>query len=318
MKAKKTAYTLALSIVGLAFSATVCAKLMPYSNNNSCGFKNEKGQVVVPPKFEFCGDFSDGMAYVGKSANISEVDQFYTGYINDAGKLVIPIKLDTSMDYPNINYRDFHEGMAAVYKNGPKGEDGKYGYMNKSGKLVIPYQYQQAGDFKDGRAVACQNNKCGLIDKSGKTIVPFKFSALSDFSEGLAVYSTEPWGQGKSGYVDTTGKIVIPAKWDSAMSFSQGLAAVRQGDYEHGKWGIINKSGKVIVAPTYDMAFIEPEGDSNEIEGGEYNNGTIDMYNVSNDGYITRYTLDTQGKIIKKKSFSDWHQIEKERHPEYF
>lgn len=214
--------------------------------------------------------------------------------------------------YPSIIFRDFHEGVVAVYKDGPIGEDGKYGYMNKAGKLILPYQYQKAGDFNKGRAVVCKNDKCGVINKSGKTVVPFKFNDLEDYSEGLAKFSTEPWGQGKSGFIDTNGKVVVSARWDAAMPFSQGLAAVRSGDYENGKWGIINKTGKVIVPPTYDNAYIEPEGDAMDVDGGVYENGTIHMYNVGNNYSVTRYTLNTQGKVIKKKVFSDWYEAQED------
>lgn len=106
---------------------------------------------------------------------------------------------------------------------------------------------------------------------------------------------------------------MISAKWDAAMPFSQGLAAVRLGDYENGKWGIINKSGKVIVTPSFDNAYIEPDGDAVEVVGGVYKNGTIDMYNVNrNSGSITRYTLNTQGKVVNKKVYSGWFEIEEE------
>lgn len=319
MKPITKATTLAIALSCFTLTATASAKLKSFSDDYSCGFKNEKGQVIVPAKYDHCGDFSDGLAYVGKSVNNPDRDEYKTGYINEAGKLVIPVKLDTKMEYPSIMYRDFHEGVVAAYKEDAKGYDGKYGYMDKSGKLVIPYQYQQAGDFNKSRTVACKNDKCGVIDKSGKAVVPFKFASLENYSEGLAKYSTEPWGQGKSGFIDTNGKIVINAKWDAAMPFSEGLAAVRLGDYETGKWGIINKSGRVIVSPTYDYAYIEPDGDGTEVDGGTYQNGTIDMYNASGyDGPVTRYTFNTQGKIVEKKVFSDWYQIEKERHPEYF
>ncbi|WP_201546089.1 WG repeat-containing protein [Psychrobacter sp. H7-1] len=306
----KTAATLTLALTCLSLTIPASATLKSFSNDDACGFKNEKGQVVVPAKYDFCGDISDGMAYVGKSANNPDKDAYYTGYINESGKLAIPVKLNTQMFYPNIIFRDFHEGVVAVYKDGPMGEDGKYGYMNKAGKLVLPYQYQKAGDFNKARAVVCKNDKCGVINKSGKTVIPFKFNDLEDYSDGLAKFSTEPWGQGKSGFIDTNGKVVVSARWDAAMPFSQGLAAVRVGDYENGKWGIINKTGKVIVTPIYDNAYIEPEGDAMDVDGGVYENGTINMYNVGNNGSVTRYTLNTQGKVIKKKVFSDWYEAQ--------
>lgn len=43
------------------------------------------------------------------------------------------------------------------------------------------------------------------------------------------------------------------------------------------------------------------------------------MYKATGyDGPVTRHTINTQGKIVEKKVYLDWYQIQKERHPEYF
>lgn len=327
---KKLSLMLGFSLVTLLASGSALAGLQAFqdesSDNYSCGYKNDKGQIVVAAKYEGCGDFSEGLARVSIMKPIMkdgyEDGIYLQGYINETGKLVIPIKYEAPLfDGVIIDYRDFHQGLLAVYKNG------KYGYMNKSEKLTIPYQYDTAGDFNDGLAVVSRNEKYGVIDKNGKTVVPFKFDWLDDYSEGLAKYRVGDWGDAtKFGFIDKSGKVVIQPKWDEAMEFSEGLAAVKVGGYETGKWGVIDKSGKQIVAPKYDMAYIEPMGDAIEVDGGRYEDGKLEVYNLNKAGAgpymdygsITRYILNRQGKVIEQKTFADWNEIEKVRHPEYY
>lgn len=331
----------AIIVLGLyaAFgSGSATAGLQAFELENTeqpqCGYKDDKGKVIVPAKYYSCGGFSEGMARVAvmKMGMVKGYDGgedyedylYWQGYINEAGKLVIPIEHEAPVSNGIfIDYRDFHEGVVAVYK------DGQYGYLNKTGKLTVPYAYQSAGDFNEGIAVASKNKKYGVIDKTGKTIVPFKFNWLDDYSEGLAKYKifTLNDEDGKIGFVDISGKPVIAAKWDEAMEFSEGLSAVKVGDYNNGKWGVIDKIGKVIVPPKYDMAYIEPMGDAEDVDGGRYENGKLDVYNLNTkdsnadyNGYdsITRYTLDRQGKVISQKTYKDWEEIDQERYPQNY
>ena len=319
-----------------AGSATAGLQVFELDNTEQpqCGYKDDKGKVVVPAKYYDCGTFSDGMARVSlmKMGMVEGYDGaedyedylYMQGYINETGKLVIPVEHEAPLFYGVIiDYRDFKESLVAVYENG------KYGYMNKTGKMVIPYAYKTAGDFSDGRVVVSKNDKYGVIDKTGKTIVPFKFNWLDDYYEGLARYNTSMQGddEGKIGFVDKSGNIAIPAKWDEAMEFSEGLAAVKVGEYNNGKWGVIDKTGKVIISPKYDMAYIEPMGDAEDVDGGRYENGKLDVYNLNtkgtnayDDGYdsITRYTLDRQGKVLSKKTYMDWNEIDQERYPQNY
>lgn len=329
---RKVAIMLGLCAAFSASSATASLQAfeLEHTEQPQCGYKDDRGKVIVPAKYYSCGGFSEGMARVSvmKLGMVKGYDGgedyedyiYWQGYINEAGKLVIPVEHEAPVSYGVfIDYRDFQEGMVAVYK------DGQYGYLNKAGKLTIPYAYQSAGDFNDGLAVVSKNDKYGVIEKTGKTVVPFKFNWLGNYADGLARYNTSTQGDenGKIGFVDTSGKTVITAKWDEAMDFSEGLSAVMVGDYKTGKWGVIDKTGKVIVPPKYDMAYIEPMGDAEDVDGGRYENGRLDVYNLNtkganayDDGYdsITRYTLDRQGKVLSKKTYMDWNEIDQERY----
>lgn len=134
--------------------------------------------------------------------------------------------------------RDFHDGLAAVQKNG------KWGFVNKKGAEVIPCKYTRVGDFSDGRAI-CENsiNVYELIDRNGELVIPFKYYVgdLFDhkFSEGLMRVSI----RGKWGYIDVDGKEVIPLRYKAAGNFYNGLAKVQD---EYG-WSFIDKNGVKVV-----------------------------------------------------------------------
>ena len=90
----------------------------------------------------------------------------------------------------------FHEGLAAVAKNG------KFGYIDRDGNTVIPFRYkpgydednewynqQAAYDFHEGvaRVWSSRTKKYGFIDKEGNEITPCRFDEASDMSGGLAL-----------------------------------------------------------------------------------------------------------------------------------
>ena len=72
----------------------------------------------------------------------------------------------------------FHEGLAAICvgcKEDPEGEyhsvkGGTWGYINRRGKIVIPAQFEEAGDFENGKAEVKFNSKRVFIDKRGRII----------------------------------------------------------------------------------------------------------------------------------------------------
>ena len=84
-----------------------------YSLSDYC-FINKKGEVVIPPQFENCGYFKEGLASVKLHGK--------WGYINTKGELVIRPVLDYGSD--------FKDGIAKIKY------DGLVYYINKSGKFI--------------------------------------------------------------------------------------------------------------------------------------------------------------------------------------
>ncbi|HXG83757.1 MAG TPA: WG repeat-containing protein [Pyrinomonadaceae bacterium] len=114
-------------------------------------------------------DFSEGLAAIVVK---EKEDDFYTGFIDKTGKLVIKLPF-----YGLIG--NFSEGLAIVEHKD------KYGFINKRGKIVVKLKYPDAEGFRNGLA------KISI----GKQ--------LRDF-EGTENLGYNP----KSGYIDKTGKVI--------------------------------------------------------------------------------------------------------------
>jgi hypothetical protein len=120
------------------------------------GFIDKSGQFVVPLKFTFAGDFSEGLAFVrvGEQA----------GYINKSGEWAI------TSEEKILKGERFKEGLAAV------GFDRGTGYIDHTGKIIIQPQFYEAGEFVGGVAAIDFRMAPGsyYIDKTGKAIWPLE------------------------------------------------------------------------------------------------------------------------------------------------
>ena len=266
-----------------------------------CGFKNTEREVIVKAEYDFCGAFHDGMAYLLKKNLKSDSDGgYFIGYVNSSGELVIPVSIEADYGWM-LDARDFNEGLVAVLNKD------QWGYMDKKGNTVIPFKYDSASDFSNALATVSKDYKYGAIDHSGKTVLDFKYNHLGEFKDGLASFT--PANSEKSGFINAKGKEVIAPIWDQAMDFSEGLAAVAKGDYENAKWGFVDTSGKVVIEPQYDHAFLEPGGDSPDVIGGYFENGTMVVYQDGEDGQITAITIDKNGKELKRKNYESYSDL---------
>ena len=148
------------------------------------------------------------------------------------------------------------------------------------------------GDFHEGRAWFCKNEKYGFIDKMGNVIVPAKYDDVADFKEGRAwVANRGEDDQFRCGYIDLEGKVVIPIKYKvssvegaNKISFSEGLAALplRTDEYDSPVYGYIDKMGNEVIPAKFSIA-------------GEFKNGIalVDLENY----------IDKTGKVLTGNEF---------------
>ena len=313
----KIAAIAGMSFLGLAYSASAMAELKPFYESSGdsyhCGYKNEAGKVVVPAdKYQGCGEFSDGLAYVGHIAKpLVEYDsggyKHVQGFIDKSGKLVIPVKYEVQQGMDGGDYTSFSNGFVTVFKNG------KYGYMNKKQQVVVPHKYEYAFPFSDGVAVVMSDEGLfGVIDQTGKTLIPLKHNFIGSFNDGLApVSTTNSNGESLYGYINKKGKFVIAPKFNDANAFSEGLAVVRVDSANSEKWGVIDKTGNFVVKPKYDEIIPRIETDAQEFDTGYYKNGKTVFYSLVSpnkpyDSKIIRSIVDKTGKVLSRKTYNNW------------
>lgn len=276
--------------------------LIPFIQKEKYGYFDLEGKIIINPQFQFATTFREGLALVKTTGENGK-----WGYIDKDGKFVI-----------NATYKDatvFQEGIAwvvsentaptAIDRNGEikftlkdaeevrlfsddlaaysktdstktiwgfvdksgkqivnpqfeevgnfndgkcavKNKEGKWGYIDKSGKIIINYQFDIAQKFMDGKAIVYLDDKAGVIDEEGKYIINPQFQyAFSDNDKYLIIQDE------KTGWCDNKGKFIINPQFDSADIFGENeLANVKSGD----KFGYIDKNGKILINPQFDEA----------------------------------------------------------------
>src|SRR5688572_20831516 len=162
-----------------------------------CGYIDETGRIVIPPRFVLSTQFSEGLAWVRTET--------FVGFINHLGNV--------AFELPDSFSWGFQEGLAAVATRTGSG------FIDKTGRFISTKRYVQVESFSDGLAAVAegqwQEMKYGFIDKTGEVAIPLRFvprqgqmesMSLSRFTEGLA-----PVMFGKLyGYIDHKGNTVIP------------------------------------------------------------------------------------------------------------
>ncbi len=199
-------------------------ELISFAQNNRIGYMDRQGRIVVQPKFDNVGKFSEGLAWVVIDKKL--------GYIDKTGKVKIPLRFNDSLFARLMG--DFDGGLAKVCSGG-------CGYIDRAGKIVIPLKFDDvASKFSNGLAWVEINNRLGYIDKTGKVKISpqfayplirgadgseerirtgdgSSFSAKADFDRGLAAVmipgncgsSSSPHKCARLAYIDTTGKVVF-------------------------------------------------------------------------------------------------------------
>lgn len=148
-------------------------------------------------QYDYISEYSEGFAIVKINQTFNyDLDDYrsatFYGFINRAGKEVIPIKYD--------DLKPFTKGFAIV---GRKVDDVlKYGFIDKTGKEITGIKYDEVMPFSEGFAVVgvgyvwySDNNRLyGFINNTGKEVIPLKYKSANSFKNGRAKVSIEENG----------------------------------------------------------------------------------------------------------------------------
>jgi len=143
-----------------------------YSEELPCdewGYIDKEGNCVIEAKFDFAGEFSDGLAVAGHNGK--------KGLINKYGEFVV----EPEYDYIN----EFSDGLAKVSIRWGDRERYKYGYIDKPGNVIIEIEYDDASDFSNGLAAVMVDGEWGYINKSGEMVIEPQFDLAGAFSSEI-------------------------------------------------------------------------------------------------------------------------------------
>ena len=250
--------------------------LFPAPQGTTWGFIDNRGKIVIAPRFEAALPYSEGLAAVKREGRWGYIDligsevipiryrtvqSFRNGFaIVDAGLPDHPVGLiDTSGSwvtpplFRSLSAADGPDGLLLGQKEPAEG----FGFYDRSGNLVLG-PYFLAFPFAQGRARVKTGVRASsddwLIEASG-TFLPRKPLVLDGmrFSEGLIAIRQDR----KLGYMDLAGNIAIEPRYDQGGEFAEGLAAVQL----EGHWMFIDKSGALTAEFPGGVAFAEPLSD---------------------------------------------------------
>lgn len=195
------------------------------------GFIDEKGQEVIPCKYEgVYGWFENGFCIVQKNS----ADDLY-GVIDKSDRLVIPCL------YTDVSY-DQDINAFAVRKNG------LCGIISTSGETLVPPKYEYISWYTDGVALATKGNLMMLIDNNNEIIykIPSQFSDATDIEKDLIIVKkNNSWG-----VINRQGKVVVDFKYEK-IGFSHPHIIVCQ----NGKEGLVSINGEVLLPCKYKRIF---------------------------------------------------------------
>lgn len=207
-----------------------------FERENSKGYIDKTGEIVLSGDFEEASLFRNGLAAVKKNKK--------WGFIDKKGKIAIGYQFD--------EVDGFAKDGLCIVKVGDR-----WGAIDKKGKYVINPVYLSLRSDKEGFVVKQEGALYGYIDRKGKMVIPPQFSYMQGFNGS----NVAPVSIGeKCGLVDKTGKIILSPQYDyiGEMTGRIALFSVSAG---HG-YGFLNKEGDIVINPQYKnigFPYIEEE-----------------------------------------------------------
>lgn len=218
----------------VAFSTIGQGVLAPFSEvgSDKWGYMNQKGEVVLPAKYDEVLDFSaEGLSLVREGKTWSIIDK--------KGTPLSTVNGFTPVSIFGFGKRGYENGYLVV------GSNKLLGVLDVTGKVVHDFKYNYISDFHGGFAAAKIGKSFYILDKDGKSTGVDDVLDLKEFAEGLAPFRAK---DKLYGFMDPTGKITIPATFQSVGYFSNGLAWAKTTE---GTIGFIDKSGKWVIEPKF-------------------------------------------------------------------
>jgi len=138
--------------------------LRPQRFGSRWGYVNRDGRLVIPPRFEFAGPFTEGLAGVREDGRC--------GFIDATGEYAV---------YPEFAaVQPYAEGLAPVVLTT------RWGYIDRTGAFRINPLFEECRPFSESAAAVKWRGRWGYIDHSGRFLIPARYEEALDFRGGWA------------------------------------------------------------------------------------------------------------------------------------
>ena len=246
-------------------------RFYPMIQKHHIGVINQRGEVVVEPKYLELGKPSGGWVTVRESSQWK--------YRSLDGKRTIEVKFDQAGPFVNglapaskdeengfidetgnwvkkgFSFVDaFSEGFAVVGD-----EKGVY-FVNERFENQFQSQFEDAGAFQENVAPVELNNQWGVINHLGEQIIPFRFEEMPLIGkEGIVGVVNSRYGM-----VDPSGIELIPFQYERLLPMSEN----RIGYFDGQVWGFLDAQNEVAIPARYasvtafqdDRAYVIEDG----------------------------------------------------------
>lgn len=221
-------------------------------NEGKWGILNCEKEIVVPPKYDFIGEFERGYAIVGNGDFVSflnENSELYRasvkyGLINLKGEEVVPLE--------NDDITLFDNGYIGFMK------DGLWGLMSASLSLVVAPAFSSIYLFDNWHFVIRNtNSENGLIDCCGNTIIPLQyFDKIETSEDGYYKIVFEGYLQSRCKLYNAQGEVVLgdDDSYEEITFKGNGLNLVRKSEWYDSRddafyyvYNLCNVNGKELL-----------------------------------------------------------------------
>ncbi|WP_375580485.1 WG repeat-containing protein [Marivirga tractuosa] len=240
-----------------------------FSEKGKKGVKNEKGNILLDPKYQAFG-WSDG-----ESKNING----YIGYKQSDlwGLMSDDFEVVSKPKYTSLI--PFGDDLFVVSEKSKYSKVLFYGLIKTNGKPKIKSNYRNIYPAENHLIAATKKEKdtyFGIINSSGKTAVPFEYFHIAYLGHNNFTV-TKNYGNKKLIKLDPKSEILFE-NMDSVSTFRDGVAII----FKNGKQGLIRQDGKILLPIEYKRI--------------EWNNGKHIFVTPLNEWSILNKTGEEVGK----------------------
>lgn len=249
MKLRYPVFLLLISLFSVAQKASAQLKIV--KDNIAClyGLKNDKGEWVVPAKFQDITDFGSGFFR-------TKVGENY-GVLTNTGKEIIPPAYDFIQQpayTPTYVYTDGAAGFVFIVRQ----NGNTFGAFLGDGKALFAVKYSSiAVDLRFGYIIQSKSGISHVISGTGDTlirnvkgtIVPFSVNDITIV--GSSYNPSTFYATGNAGAIDRTGKFIVPPVYDHAQLCRKEEGKLVVAVRTRGRVGFYSAEGGELLAPKY-------------------------------------------------------------------